>query len=290
MKNIIRHKIQDFKNKIGVDFEHNGYFLKEFVETSNYPEEPYRTETFGIAYVKQGQLFLSTGLTDHDIKAPALITMGPNVIRKWTQTYKSAKADTIFFTKEFLVAAFSDSNILNGKSYYEEPDFPVYNLNKKDQECIETIYETLKGFIHSDYANKDNLVRQQISILHFMIDELHLKNKSTNLGFSSITHKFKMLAANHITSQRDVKFYADQLHITSKKLSEYVKRDTGKSASHFLQELLILEAKILLQDASTSISEVAYNLNFPDPSTFGKYFKKYSGKTPSHYRREILTS
>jgi AraC-like DNA-binding protein len=36
-----------------------------------------------------------------------------------------------------------------------------------------------------------------------------------------------------------------------------------------------------------SIQEVAYYMNFPNPSFFGKYFKHHTGMSPSEYKAQV---
>ncbi|MFS4418517.1 helix-turn-helix domain-containing protein [Maribacter sp. 2307ULW6-5] len=238
--------------------------------------------------MKRGQLYLTTGLTDHEIKAPALLTMGPNVIRKWTQTFKAAENETIFFTKEFLLTKSTDVDILNRAVFYEHADLHVFHLHEKDRECIDTLFDALKRFINSDYKNKDALVKHQIALLHIICDELHSSNTNDHQkAEDSVTYEFKQLAAHNIKTHRDVAWYANRLHLSAKILSEKMKLNLGKTASQFLHDLMILEAKIMLQNPNMTISETAYALNFSDPSTFGKYFKKYAGVTPSKYQEQL---
>ncbi len=57
-----------------------------------------------------------------------------------------------------------------------------------------------------------------------------------------------------------------------------------KSAKEIINKYIILEIKILLESTQLSIQEVANYLNFPDQSYLGRYFKRYTGKSPSEYR------
>ncbi|KAB5217038.1 helix-turn-helix domain-containing protein, partial [Bacteroides ovatus] len=50
-------------------------------------------------------------------------------------------------------------------------------------------------------------------------------------------------------------------------------------------ELVILEAKALLNSSSMNIQEIADRLNFANQSFFGKYFKHYTGMSPKEYRK-----
>ena len=86
-------------------------------------------------------------------------------------------------------------------------------------------------------------------------------------------------------SERSVKFYADQLCLTPKHLSGVVKEISGKTVGEWIDELVILEAKALLNSSSMNIQEIADRLNFANQSFFGKYFKHYTGMSPKEYRK-----
>jgi transcriptional regulator GlxA family with amidase domain len=43
-------------------------------------------------------------------------------------------------------------------------------------------------------------------------------------------------------------------------------------------------AEVKLKSTDLTIQEIAYSLNFPDISFFGKYFKRYTGMSPKQYR------
>ena len=78
--------------------------------------------------------------------------------------------------------------------------------------------------------------------------------------------------------------YAEQLHLTPKYLTTLLRSTTGRTASEWIDEYVILEAKNLLKYSTMNIQEIAYYLNFPNQSFFGRYFKQHTGKPPSAYR------
>ena len=53
-------------------------------------------------------------------------------------------------------------------------------------------------------------------------------------------------------------------------------------------QMVITEAKQLLEGSDLSIKEIANQLNFPTQSFFGKYFKQYVGISPKEYRKDKL--
>lgn len=82
-----------------------------------------------------------------------------------------------------------------------------------------------------------------------------------------------------------VSFYAEKLFISPKYLSLIIKESIGRSAAEVIDEYVILEAKNLLRFSGKNIQQVAYELNFPNQSSFGKYFKHLTGMSPSEFQR-----
>ena len=97
---------------------------------------------------------------------------------------------------------------------------------------------------------------------------------------------FMALVKQYHTRHRGVKFYAEKLCITPNYLSGVVKDYTGKTATEWVNDFVILEAKIMLKDSNLSIQEISYQLHFPNQSAFGKYFKQLVGVGPKQYRSE----
>ncbi len=106
----------------------------------------------------------------------------------------------------------------------------------------------------------------------------------------TITRKFKELLYGNSGPKKSVSAYASALHITANHLNKVVKSVTGKSPIQWIDEVTVLEAKVLLFQSSLSISEVAYRVGLADPSYFARLFKKYEGTTPTAYRKGLNLS
>lgn len=96
--------------------------------------------------------------------------------------------------------------------------------------------------------------------------------------------RFMQVLSQSYKAERRVEFYASKLCITPKYLSALIKEVSGKRPSEWIEELVMLEAKSLLRYSKITIQEIAYQLNFPNSSFFGKYFKRYTGLSPKNYR------
>ncbi len=64
-----------------------------------------------------------------------------------------------------------------------------------------------------------------------------------------------------------------------------VKQASGRSGPEWIDAFVILEAKNLLKYTDKPVKEIVWQLNFPNPSVFNKFFKLHTGQTPSEYRK-----
>ncbi|WP_156308063.1 AraC family transcriptional regulator [Sphingobacterium endophyticum] len=87
-----------------------------------------------------------------------------------------------------------------------------------------------------------------------------------------------------------VAHYASLLNTSPQNLNAACKKYVKLTASEILAAHIIKEAKRLLIYTTSSISEIAFELGFSDKSNFSKYFKRYTGVTPSEFKNmEIKT-
>ena len=99
-----------------------------------------------------------------------------------------------------------------------------------------------------------------------------------------ICRKLIQLITEHYKDQRCAQFYADQLGISLQHLSTTVKQVTGKSVLDTIAYIVIIDAKAQLKGTDMTIQEIAYSLNFPNPSFFCKFFRRHVGMSPLEFR------
>jgi AraC-like DNA-binding protein len=105
-----------------------------------------------------------------------------------------------------------------------------------------------------------------------------------------LSHAFKTLLTACVRTQHRVTDYASQLNITPNHLNKVLKETTGKSPTRWIDEALVLEAKVLLLQTPDPVSAIADQLGFGDPSYFSRLFRRYENVTPVEFRRMIELS
>lgn len=113
------------------------------------------------------------------------------------------------------------------------------------------------------------------------------KSKPKETTASPLFQAFRQMANERFKESRSVQYFAGLLHVSANHLNKVVKRETGKTASDFINNICILEAKVLISQTQADISELAYDLGFEDTSYFSRFFKKYTGLSPTNYRKMI---
>lgn len=151
---------------------------------------------------------------------------------------------------------------------------------------VKQIQNLLKMILLSDDKKP---IDQQICInLINTILLLIIKNKhdfvSTPDKYFARIHDFFLSVFKNSKIEKRVNFYANQLSISSKRLNQILQDYTGHSASYFIQEHTIMQAKHLILTSKMNINEIATELGFKDVAYFSRFFKRWMGLSPEKFR------
>lgn len=101
---------------------------------------------------------------------------------------------------------------------------------------------------------------------------------------SAIYNGFIQLLHEDNGVKKTVSHYAAKLTVSPQNLNMACQRSVGKAATDLMADFVIAESKRLLLYTHMTVSEIAFFLEFSDPSYFVKYFKKTVGSTPQSFR------
>ena len=166
---------------------------------------------------------------------------------------------------------------------------PVMKLEDDEIETFKDYFQVVKQKITDNYNHfRKDLIRTLMLAMFYDVGNViyRVKNFDESLRRSEkvFTNFLKMVEEN-CRKERRVAWYAQQLNITPKYLSEAVKRVSGRSAVEWVENYVTMELRVLLKNSTKTIKEIANEMNFPNQSFLGKYFKEHVGVTPSEYRK-----
>jgi len=104
--------------------------------------------------------------------------------------------------------------------------------------------------------------------------------------FEIIEKAFTVLLEDNFAAIKRPSGYAEKLNISVAYLNECIKQVTGLSASHQIQQRVILEAKRMLYHSSNSVKEIATLLGYEDYAYFSRMFAKSTGMTAISFRNK----
>ena len=81
-----------------------------------------------------------------------------------------------------------------------------------------------------------------------------------------------------------VKYFADKVCLSANYFGDMIRRQTGQTASEYIQNKLIDRAKEALLSSDKTMSQIAYDLGFQYPQHFSRMFKRIAGCTPNEFR------
>ncbi len=284
------YTLPGFQKAIGSDQEHRGFFFNESKSKRHFSTEPFRTCAYSICLLLKGELQVEADLVHNRIVAPAIFVVGPTVIRKFIDSDAGFHTQVIFFEKEYFLRNQVNINYLEQYQFFHDRECHYIKLTKSQFENIQAYFKLLKRKVAEDNEYTPMIVRSLIYILLHEISRLYGPKKNGVETFSPkvrIVSQFKERLAINYLRHRDVRFYASLASLSPKHFSSVIKEQTGKTAGEWIDEMVLLESKILLQKKELTIAQVADQLNFSDPSTFGKFFKNLTGQSPSAYRKNI---
>lgn len=163
----------------------------------------------------------------------------------------------------------------------------VIHLSEGNSLWINALFELLNVEIYSENPN----LGVCYSLLQAGLQKIFTSGKELNKSVSrsaEITFNFKELVYKHYLNHKSISFYATSLSVSENYLHRCLKETIGESPKEWINKVSILQSQLLLQDLTKRISEIAFELNYGDPSYFGRLFKKIAGITPSEYRLAFM--
>lgn len=195
----------------------------------------------------------------------------------------------IHFKTEFLQPLLNGP-LIEAFPYFDFEAEHIINITPAESLRIQDAFKNIIDEYKRFSPEKDFILRNYIHILLLMIREIyrpHVKNiRQSATRSMKITNQFKHLLEKNFLQWRDVKSYAAELHITPKYLSEAVKEHTGKTPKELINDILVLESKVLLGSTDKTITEIAHYLQFEDQSHFSHFIRQQTGSTPTGLRRK----
>ena len=256
---------------------------------------PLRMDGLFIGLREKGESDFSINLKHFKVRPNDLVIGSPGDLMQSTVNEGTYLSQTLMVSSNFLKEMYISLNSFM-PFFASRKEHPVFHLTDDEvQELREYFLLILDAVKRKDDYFCIDITKRLIaaymyklgSIIYRHRPELQAEANKPIKREETLFKQFINLVSEHHRKERRVDFYAEQLFLSPKHFSTVIKKVSGKTAGQWIDEYVILEAKTLLKYSAMSIQEVAYYMNFPNPSFFVKYFKHHTGMSPSEYKAQI---
>ena len=238
-----------------------------------------------------GRMSFQINLQDFELRANDLLVMSEGTIGEYRGMGDDTRIAVIAFASEYFRTALEiEATMSLQRKLYASP---LCHLTDKAMEESIAIYRLMKAKI----AETDNPFRKGALLGYTQVltynGYKHLfasnsgdkKPKENTSRQQELYTQFIHEVQKSYTKERSISYYAEKLCVTPKYLSQVIHKVSGRFASDWIIDFVILEAKALLKSRKYTIQQVADMLNFANQSFFGTYFKDKVGCSPSEYQK-----
>jgi len=247
---------------------------------------PKRMPKLGLLLVVNGEISMRINLTDYIIKSGQVLIVSAGAI-----------FEHVDFSYDLQVLHFSvdQKNLpslvrLNESHLHRLYAIQAVCISLSDH-CIQMLlegYNLMRKIIEfPNFKNKEEAAFSCMNMMGFIIAQgepiVEGQTPQAPSRKHEIAARFLKSVQDNYRQHRDLGFYSDQLCLSLKYMSRVVFEQTGRHPSQWIKDYVILDAKSMLRSGRYTVQQVADELNFPNQSFFGKYFKEAVGMSPRRW-------
>lgn len=237
-----------------------------------------------------GKARISINTKEHDFATNTNFMLVDGTIFKIIKCSEDFKIIILRFSQNFFNEIYP---MLNGKAIEvmmcSAPDL----YSKKEMEMSDLLFRQLCILYYKkEHTYRDKMVVNLTITYILEIYEQTYKYVQDKLPAiadrrSVLVDKFFNLCHKEYTNHHNIEYYANKMNITSRYLYKICKETLHMTPKQCLDYMVSGNAKKMLLTTNLTNQQIANELNFPDQATFGQFFKRNVGMTPSDFRSKF---
>lgn len=254
---------------------------------------PHRHDFYQMIWLSEGAGTLRCDLNEWPFSQGALFFAVPGRLHCW-QPALPTRGIAVGFTDEFLNGESAQPDLVGRLSNLHEVEKPLLFFTGAERAEMNGLFSVLLAEAAQNDPVINDVVRAYIVIILAKIRR-HLRQQAGDTGLATtpnrkpLTLRFRHALEEHFPRLLRVSDYVALLHTSQAQLNQDLRQHTGRTASDHIHDRMLLEAKRLLIHSDGTISEIAYQLGFRDPSYFCRFFRNRGGISPGEYRARSQT-
>ncbi len=253
-------------------------------------EKPYTSPYIVISINHRGWMKANFDMKLVELRPHDLAMVPPGHILYAKESSEDYLASLLVISPHF-IEKLSHNNHLFTINPLEYQYNSTFHLSDEQYEGMLGNFRILNCISQLNHPDRDELLANQMEIgTRLMEIYLHEKGIVSTQVYNSpqqLLNRFLNAIVKHFRESKEVQYYANLLCLSPKYFGTIIKESTGTSASDWISHYVIIQAKSLLRhNKDLNIQQISYQLGFPDPAAFTRYFKANAGLSPKEYRAQ----
>lgn len=179
----------------------------------------------------------------------------------------------------------------NVNKFHSEPGYILTDEQVDKLMKILEILETIARHDEQELPQRHQLLLTQLTVGYEFINYYRSEQDKSQADSSrtELLNRFCDLVVAHFRESREVKFYAEMLHLHPYHLTRAIREASGgQSPAQWIEQYVVTLAKKMIEThPNQSLKQTAYQLGFTEPTSFYRYFKHATGITAKEYRNSL---
>ena len=281
--------LEEAKQWGNAEYMTDGLILTDRISEAPIPQSSTRLNFILMAMCKKGKAQYSIDTRQQVVKPGDLLFVSERHVIDNYVASPDFECLCIMLTTEYYHGFVQDVKNVSSLLLFSMNN-PVVPLTNKEIQVFTNYFETIREkMADTSHHYRSPLIKALLLAMFYdmsnVIYRVERQGNRKHTRAEAIFANFIRLLEENFRTQHRVSWYAEQLCITPKYLSEIVKKISLRTPNEWIDSYVILEARVLLKNTTKSIKEITDELNFPNQSFLGKYFKEHVGVSPSEYRK-----
>lgn len=249
---------------------------------------PVKTQYYRMALVRAGTANFDLGIESYHPVRDSIVFGFPGQVFSLYDQSDDFFVYYMLFKEEFMAESLLLKDNREQYPFFSYTGVQSFPLSPEAAEAVENLIMKINGEIKNRRSDIGRMIQLylQIILTHAIrcYEQQQLAKEETATSGNALFRRFVKLVSQHFMKLRRVSDYAKLLNISADHLNRTIKAQSEKTAGELIDTMILTEAKAYLLHTELSNAEIAYRLDFSDPSHFNKFFKKLAQCTPVEYR------
>jgi AraC family transcriptional regulator, transcriptional activator of pobA len=264
--------------------------VQDMIRLMKLPVPPVRTNTHTLIFLTEGEGIMNIGSDTYTVLANECLIVPAGQVFSFNNVDLN-KGYLCNFHQDLITTLAGQKAWLRDMEFLQVWANPRIILDQQTAGFVQNLlHRLLTAYTQQGITDKPLIQSYLLALLCEINRVAQPVVKTAETQATQIARKFRTLVHTHFKTKHRVADYAALLHISPNHLNKSVKAATTKSPSRWIDEAIVLEAKVLLYQSHRAISDIATEVGLQDPSYFSRLFKKYEGITPQTFRKRIEKS